>query len=525
MAKDKMQILLQILEDHDIPVDKDVIKAAFSEPELAEAWMNEYLGPETLLSKEEATLYSMLTKKGEVDELASPSRLESIREINDQELEDAIEELKRSTAAIEKQNEAIKLTKSALDSVKKTSSRTKEGRAEVNTAQTRKWALEGDHIRSVTEALSKDLSLHAAELESRQELSESNLKRTVEDLLRSDDKLLSDLQKLASGTETGSHGNGGDISRIKDLCAKLIKYTVEGVRTRLDRIYLTAVNSLGDTSSDDTIHIQEVVDLQEEIESLYSEILPVAQMAVEQQYLEPALREISARDGKSTESSIKAMKYVDECITLLLKRTEVFVERVEEYRCYQMAMRSIVETTKKELESDTEYSPPKAPQSNPPKPRRSSISAIPAHLRPGNRRSTILLDEDLEPEEQIFRNLGISIPVDAKSNLQRAQVLDQALSDRTSKLENHASSLQSTIESSIKSHIQDAYLTLRLLLDAAHSDTPYGTVQLLDSNIESSLREFQTDIEQVQQSLADVDLQTLQAKNVHRDQIIQRWLR
>lgn len=91
---------------------------------------------------------------------------------------------------------------------------------------------------------------------------------------------------------------------------RLIKYTVEGVRTRLDRIFLSALNSTGDPDSTEGDNSQEAADLQEELESLYSEILPVAQMAVEQQFLEPALREISAADGQNTQSSMKIMKYV-----------------------------------------------------------------------------------------------------------------------------------------------------------------------------------------------------------------------
>ena len=55
---------------------------------------------------------------------------------------------------------------------------------------------------------------------------------------------------------------------------------------------------------------QEVNDLQEELESLYSEILPVAQMSAEQQYLEPALGIIDATNGQGQERSVKAVKYV-----------------------------------------------------------------------------------------------------------------------------------------------------------------------------------------------------------------------
>lgn len=90
---------------------------------------------------------------------------------------------------------------------------------------------------------------------------------------------------------------------------RLIKHTVEGIRTKLDRIYLEALNSSAVTNGDKP-EPPESTDLQGELESLYTEILPVAQMSIEQQYLEPALREIASRNGQGKQRSEKAVKYV-----------------------------------------------------------------------------------------------------------------------------------------------------------------------------------------------------------------------
>jgi hypothetical protein len=91
---------------------------------------------------------------------------------------------------------------------------------------------------------------------------------------------------------------------------RLIKHTVEGVRTRLDRVYLEAG---GKSSQDDQTSRRndlEVDALQGELESLYSEILPVAQMSAEQQFLQPAIRAISAQDSQGKDRSMKAIEYV-----------------------------------------------------------------------------------------------------------------------------------------------------------------------------------------------------------------------
>ena len=91
---------------------------------------------------------------------------------------------------------------------------------------------------------------------------------------------------------------------------RLIKHTFDGIRTKLDRIYLQELNSASEPRNGHNLDSQEVTDLQEELESLYAEILPVAQMSAEQQYLQPALREIATRGIRGQERGVKGVRYV-----------------------------------------------------------------------------------------------------------------------------------------------------------------------------------------------------------------------
>lgn len=50
--------------------------------------------------------------------------------------------------------------------------------------------------------------------------------------------------------------------------------------------------------------------LREELDSLYSEILPVAQMAVEQQYLEPTNRLLQKYSEQQSRRSVQTLEYV-----------------------------------------------------------------------------------------------------------------------------------------------------------------------------------------------------------------------
>lgn len=59
MADALTSALIRVLRDHDIPYDRDAIKAALADPEsqtAAKAYIEEYLSPETLLTKDEAAL-------------------------------------------------------------------------------------------------------------------------------------------------------------------------------------------------------------------------------------------------------------------------------------------------------------------------------------------------------------------------------------------------------------------------------------------------------------------------------------
>lgn len=255
--------------------------------------------------------YAALVKSGEADALAAHD-LTSVQGLNDYEIQNAIEELKRSTAAIEKQSDALKLQQNAMSALVKTNQRTSQARAQTDSNQLRKWDVEKGQIDMAIEELSQGLLYQISDLEQQSKTTESDARQTVDSILKSDDKLLLSLQKLASDLDPGRPEDEATITRIRELCARLIKHTVEGIRAKLDRVYLEALSNAPD---DHGVDEQEINGLQEEVESLYSEILSVAQMSAEQQYLEPALQTMKAANGQGQERSVKAVQYVWSSVT------------------------------------------------------------------------------------------------------------------------------------------------------------------------------------------------------------------
>jgi hypothetical protein len=192
-----------------------------------------------------------------------------------------------------------------------------------------------------------------------------------------------------------------------------------------------------------------------------------------------------------------------------------------------MALHFVVDSAKKEL-SRPEASTTKATsptKSNTQRRRKSSGSqASPIRVRNTRRRSSGP-DEDIEPEQQLARNLGVVLPAEGVPESARIDALEKMLFERVTRLQGHANNLQSTTETSISSHLLDAHTTLGLLQDSLLAQTLYHKVRLLDPKVESDVAKFEKDVQDIQKSLEAVDLNTLQAKNAHREQLVERWSR
>jgi hypothetical protein len=227
-------------------------------------------------------------------------------------------------------------------------------------------------------------------------------------------------------------------------------------------------------------------------------------------------------------SSFVDFVQIRDCLNYLINRIEVFLERVKEHQSHKMALHYVLDEAKKEFQRIEESVPSKTDSSvwpNTQRRRKSSVNQSPVRTRNTRRRSSGHLDEDIEPEQQLLRNLGISIPSEANSDATLNEVLERALSDRLGKLEGHANSLQSTTESSISSYLNDAQVSLQLLRDSLLADTRYHKVQFLDPEINSSVAGFEKDVLDMQEKLEAVNLQKLQARNIHREELIERWTR
>jgi hypothetical protein len=92
-------------------------------------------------------------KNGQVEALTAQD-LSIAQAFTDQEIQNAIEELKRSTAAIEKQTEALRSQQNAMASLVKNDKRTSQTRAHTEKGQVRKWDVEKGHVNAAVRSSS-----------------------------------------------------------------------------------------------------------------------------------------------------------------------------------------------------------------------------------------------------------------------------------------------------------------------------------------------------------------------------------
>lgn len=208
---------------------------------------------------------------------------------------------------------------------------------------------------------------------------------------------------------------------------------------------------------------------------------------------------------------------MQECLNFLVKRTEIYAEHMEEYQCHQMANKFATDIGKKELRHQAAPQPSKLTTRQ----RQKSQTQVPS--RSNRRRSSMF--EEMDAEQQLLRSLGISIPTENDNDDARIESLESILREKSERLKSHTANLESLTETTISSHVHNADVTMKLLYNTLQADSVYGEVQLLDPDIVSSFNTFEEEIKNLQENLDAVNLQRLQLKNVHKEQLIKRWSR
>ena len=130
--------------------------------------------------------------------------------------------------------------------------------------------------------------------------------------LRHDDRLLSKLERFPVGLKSFDGSKRELTARSRISCKKLATYVADGIRCRLDRVYLEASRSRGKSwvTTDDTDLTSSV---EEEMNSLYSEIAAVAEMSVNCEFEIPLLSQFRHKQTQDAEYTASVLDFVSVC--------------------------------------------------------------------------------------------------------------------------------------------------------------------------------------------------------------------
>ncbi|KAL4725895.1 hypothetical protein ACLX1H_006569 [Fusarium chlamydosporum] len=524
-------LLLKAARAHGIPATKDDVHNALSDTAFVE-WANLHLAPDNLLTGDELALYTALDKNGQVDRLAELHDLGEVQAVNEDDIRAAIEELNRSTETITKQTETLRQQQDALARLVKKRDEAEHQRRDLEEERLNKTKHALKKLVFEVDGEAQSLEYRVADLEQIAKDSRSNMKRTVDSVFQSDDKLLSSLQKLGWELDQQDPEEEKTIEKLRETCMRLIKTTVETLRIRLDRIYLEAIIAAERSGDVKSATQDDVKALEEELESLYSEILPVAQMSAEQQHLEPALKSTDAQSGQSLHRSAVAVSYVNECLDHLVDKITLLTDRVETLKSHNAAAASIIATAK--AESSASLSPEKKKSLRAAMPASPIRNPSPIRMRAntdGNRRgansknrrrSSGILDEPAI--EALLRDLALSLPDAEEASIQdQVSALDKAFGVRSSKTTDVVRGAQESFETSVTSRLDDARLAIQLLRDSVLAESPFGEVKMVDPEFEETVVALARDVEGVREKLDGVVAKKALAKSVKKDEFVQRW--
>ncbi|KAG0634060.1 hypothetical protein HOY80DRAFT_1025974 [Tuber brumale] len=416
------QKLLRALSAHEIPLGEDDVLWVFGNAKTAAPvtqWVERYITEETLVSIEELEIYNHLKKTGALSKLqkAHPG-LGFIRPRSEEDLEIEIEGLRKSAELLRQHTAQLRRQKAALKSMKDKTKADKERKRKLDERRRRKWLSQKEDHQAAIDDLLSILKEEITDL--KQYMKESAVDvEGVNKMLESDDRVLARLERLAGGVIVGGDGDDGKevVERVTALVKKLSILSATALKTRLDRIFLEVAGSHNSENSD-----PEVEELQKDLESLYAEIPSVAEMAAEQEFLQPVLDEVHKGRMKASEGLRLGGKYICDVLHHLQKRHRATAQSLKIELSKQKAISTVLATIAEESVSPL-TKPPKvtAPSTPPPAPRSPGSSpgkklpfrAVPGFTPPRHRRgrsTDFPPDEDEYPELRMLALLGISVP-------------------------------------------------------------------------------------------------------------------
>ncbi|EME79661.1 uncharacterized protein MYCFIDRAFT_81145 [Pseudocercospora fijiensis CIRAD86] len=500
MASAEMRDLIHALNERNIDLGEDDVAWAFEGPKTrnkAVQWVQEYLQPATLLTKEELSFY----ERHGIDTNTKPAG--HGRPLSEVELETAMECLEESTAALERQGEMLGKQKIALRKLQSQSSKARAGSHGSDTQHT-KFAHEKAqldfNIDDLSSATTDLLRASMKQIES----STGGIPSNVDRLLEKDDRLLDGLQKLLPKL-SDSASDIDEADEVEQLCSTLSLLSIQEIQTRLDRVYK---DSMVDFSrkrappkdfTDQQAKQRET--LRAELHELAGEIDGLVGIVVDHQYRKSLKRGLMSARADRNMQKAKWSEYTVAALLYLISRLDAIGEHILRLNAHESTLRAISSTLDEALASEQAKAGARAPTS--PMPNKVELKGLkPLRLVQAN------ISETQDPAVTFLKEHDIRAP--GTVGVEKLTPLLAIHSrEQKEKLARLASSTETGIADAIAQSIAKSHADLQELQSAVMAHTTHGTVKLVDSNVQAHMGELERDIQRLGDEMRVLDIDAI----------------
>jgi hypothetical protein len=419
-------------------------------------------------------------------------------------LEKAIEALEASTAAIEKQTTILQNQKDALKELQSQNA----AEESVRSARERRQTKLARERAQIDLDIDEVMAATTSRLRSTQKQSEgvkSLLPSQTERLLEKDDRLLAGLTKLLPRiADTASDTD--DSADVEQLCSALTALTIEEIHARMDRVYRESIAKYSHQSNGSSgtglsdLQIKQREAARSELQELEREVEGLVAIVVDQQHRKPLKKGLLSSRANSQLQRTQWSEYAVTALLYLASRLDAIADHIEHVHAHTNTLHAVSEA----LEETT------AVQSASGKATTSSVSAeksagkglIPLRLVQENR------SEPQDPAVHLLRQLDIRVPENSTMT-KLAETLESALRERKKRLAHLSDSTEDITTGSIAQSLTQADVDLRHVLEAVYENSRYGTVHLVDADVQTKMDELEKRTQSLGNQMRELDVDAI----------------
>ncbi|KAL9611339.1 MAG: hypothetical protein Q9167_004022 [Letrouitia subvulpina] len=511
-SKQSLSHLLHVLRTHDTGLGVDDVQCAFDDESTHDhvtSWVEQHLGQDTLLSVEEAQLFSELQSNDTVQKITCNDNLSDTAPFTDDSYRDALKSLEASTRIIGKQTRELEQRLQAISVLQERNRQSEVQWRKAAAQHHKKRLLESQVVELANEELFQTSSSQIQQARSLLRDTRDLLPSKIDSHLKADDQTLNELDQLASNIELDTSDKNQSTQEIEGLCAKLAGYRVNGLHYRLDRIYLASLREFSCKGSRNMmVDDQHEKSLKSELDSLYTEITAVAEMSIAQEFAIPLSNAIAEKRALAEGTKKSTLDHVYETVEHLSEAANCILQRLEAFNAHRRAIELIsAELTK--LESNSARQRAQSPSK---------------HTRDKHSLGERMIVPEAATTElqRLLDTYGLS-QLDFSDMPQIENTLNAVVRDREVKKADGLQHVDDCVTGLFRAHMNEVSQTQRLLLDAVLADSSGRHIEYFDMGLSRRLRQLETEIENLGPELADLDLDRLEQQKKERVAFVTRW--